>query len=448
MPGSGIFQTLQQLYSQYNHPSGVAAADQSQKSVKGALDQTDPQRMSQILPQFATQIQQILNILGVMSMGGGGGGGGGGGQQQQQPNNTSNGTSANTANAISSNLFSSNTSANDYPTPPANTQNASNWLGMKISNRVGDILIEGIANGLAIESQLNGQQRTMLVLGSVINNAAYFNQLPTDFQLLLRLAFAQFEQNLVTYGLDNYPILIPPHVVVGNVTPANLVGFVPDFCSQTHYHPNVDPYPGYVEYVSITDSSNVFYTVRTANNPAFSDAVNTFAYVAQETFVADINPYILASNLSVSALNDILTDVTNQTLNVWLNITSGTGSQNLVPMANTSTTTNTSLTSTANTTVNTANNTGNMSSPSYQSGQSGQSLVGQMLPWLQQMIQQAQSTHLPKSVLDQGAIQKLLNQHGQQCAKGKQCQQLAQQALQPNPQSGSNSQSPAQNLGG
>ena len=75
------------------------------------------------------------------------------------------------------------------------------------------------------------------------------------------------------------------------------------------------------------------------------------------------------------------------------------------------------------------NSTTNTTSTSSSSG-SGGNIVAQLLPWLNQMMQGAQSEHLPKSVLNQEAIQQLLNKHGDQCAKMKMCQQYAQQALQ------------------
>ncbi len=289
--------------------------------------------------------------------------------------------------------------------------NLANTIGTGITATVSEIIQVGLANALAIESQNRGLYKTMGVMASVLNNPQYFILLPQDYQIIIINALSTFQYDLGTYGLTNYPILQAPSIVVGNVVPSPVVTVVPDFYAQIFYAPSVDPYPGYVQYQSIVDFSINIYTVRTINNPPFSEASDLFIYSAQQAFANNLDQYIVQANLSISALSSIITSVLNQTLANWHTAMLGTGSQNQALTTNTTVTTITST-----------------SSSSFSS--SASSLVAMLLPWLNSMIQGAQNNHLPKSVLNIGAIQQLLNNHGDQCAKMKMLQQYGQQAIQ------------------
>lgn len=392
-----LFSTIIKKFSNYNDPAGVASASPGTKTIKSALDQTDPQRKSQILPQFATQIQQIINMMGILSMGGSAVSAT---PSQQVSNNISN-----TANVVSSNLYSNSTS-NAMTVAIADTSTAGITPGTAITASVLQVMQTGLSNALAIESQKRGLHRTMGVMASVLNNPQYFSFLCSAYQLIIINAFEQFNANFRKYDLVNFPVIVLPEIIVGNNIPQPLVITVPDFYSQIFYHSDVDPFPGYIHYQNIADFNNNLYTIRTNDNPPFSDAVDSFIYTAEQMFAQELDPYIIRGNLSISAVAYIITDVLKKVLDNWHIVTLGTGSQSQVLLGNNST-----------------------SSTSSSSG-SGGNIVAQLLPWLNQMMQGAQSEHLPKSVLNKEAIQQLLNKHGDQCAKMKMCQQYAQQALQ------------------
>ena len=393
-----LFSTIIKKFSNYNDPAGVASASPGTKTVKSALDQTDPQRKSQILPQFATQIQQIINMMGIISMGSS--------AVSSTPSQQVSNNIANTANVVSSNLYSNSTSSALVTAFP-DTRITNTLIGAKITGTVSEIMQIGLANALAMESQKRGLFKTMGVMASVLNNPQYFGLLSRDYQTIIINAFSQFENNFEQYGLSNYPILQAPIIVVGNNIPSPLVDIVPDFYAQVFYHPNTDPYPGYVQYHNISDFNVILYTIRDDNNPPFSDASELFVYTTEQSFVFELDPYIVQANLSIASLASVMTDVLNQLLESWHNTLLGTNSQNSVLNGNTIV---------SNTTINSSSGTNN--------------LVAQLLPWLNTMIQKADSDHLPNSVLDKGAIQQLLNKHGDQCAKMKMCQQYGQQALQ------------------
>jgi hypothetical protein len=389
-----LFTTIIKKFSNYNDPAGVASASPGTKTVKACLDQTDPQRKSQILPQFATQIQQIINIMGIIGMGGSGGSSS---PSQQQSNNISN-----TANVVSANLYSNSTS-NAFAIPVANTDISDSIIG--ITNMVSEVMQVGLSNALAIESRKRGLHKTMGVMASVLNNPQYFTLMSDDYQFIIINALSRFEDSLYKYDLPFFPILEVPEIIVGDVIPFPIVTMIPDFYRQVFHHYNVDPYPGYIQYQNIVNFTDYIYIIRTIDNPPFSDASDSFVYTAQQSFVTDLDPYIIQANLSISALTSVMTDVLNKVLANWHTVTLGSGSQNQVLTVNSTSTSSGSSSSSTN-------------------------LVAMLLPWLNSMIQTSQSKHLPKSVLNQGAIQQLLNKHGDMCAKMKMCQQLGQQAIQ------------------
>src|SRR5271157_4330957 len=132
-----LFSTIIQKFSNYNDPSGVASASPGTKSVKAALDQTDPQRKSQILPQFATQIQQIINMMGILSMGSS--------AATPSPSQNASNNISNTANVVSANLYSNSTS-NAITTAVANTINADITHGTTITASVLQVMQDGLSN--------------------------------------------------------------------------------------------------------------------------------------------------------------------------------------------------------------------------------------------------------------------------------------------------------------
>ena len=135
---NGLFSTIIKKFSNYNDPAGVASASPGTKSVKAALDQTDPQRKSQILPQFATQIQQIINMMGILSMGSS--------AVSATPAQTTSNIS-NTANVVSSNLYSNSTS-NAMTAAVSNTINAGITPGATITASVLQVMQSGLSNAL------------------------------------------------------------------------------------------------------------------------------------------------------------------------------------------------------------------------------------------------------------------------------------------------------------
>lgn len=368
---SNLLQQLRQELAQKSGiPSGVASAKET-SSVKEALDQTDPERKSQVLPQFANMMQQILQLLGSIGMGQGGG------SNSQNPN-------------------------------MAGSPNTS----------IGDTAITDIAAGLcgALEIEANTRGANSVantwnaIFGNNVTGNANFNSLMPEYQSILKIAINQYDKDLS----NNTPmasIVVPINASivansVNSVVPPNVVATIPDFYYQVYHPAEMTPFYGYTQYRSISNPQDVIYTtIDYGTTPTFGYLSNAIIYEIQTSFVDDLDPYFLAANLTFGKFVSIMDSITNHYVDVIDDSLTGTGNQ---------------FPSQSNQNQQNQNNQNN-----------NNNAVGQLLPILNQLIQQAQSQHLPESILDQQKVSKCLDNHGQNCQKAAQMKQLAQQAIQP-----------------
>jgi hypothetical protein len=369
---NALEQMRQKLAKKAGIPSGVASA-QDGKEVKKALDETDPERKSQVLPKFANMMQQIMQLLGSIGMGQGGGG------QQQQPNQQGQPNTAISSTAI-------------------------------------DDIAHGLCGAMEIEANTRGLDKVVTTFNAILGNNAVgnanFNSLIPDYQSIVSEAFNLFNKDMAANTPMNSVVLpINPDIVANSIntaTPPNVDRIPPDFHYQVNYPANQIPYYGHAQYASIVDVTQVTYVpVDYSTTPVFAYLGDSIVYQIQETFVADLDPYIIQGVLPFSVFVSMLDDVVNKYVDVIDNALNGTG--NMVPSQSNQTQQNQNQ--------NQQNQNNNM--------------VGQLLPVLNQLIQGAQSDHLPKSILDKQKVSKCLDDHGQNCGKAAQMKQLAQQAIQP-----------------
>jgi hypothetical protein len=366
-----LFKTLRQTFGEQkaDDPSGAAYA-KDKKKLKTALDETDQQRKSQVLPQWADKIEQIMQILGTIGMYGGGGGGGNQGNNQ-----------ANTA---------------------SNTTNNSVLTDMAINE-----LSNGFGQALIVEARQRGVERVQSVFRYATNNG--ITTLSQDEQTILTSGIQYLTEQEA--NLANVVVTMPYSVNIGDTVPPAVVNTVPDFYVLQYYIPELDPCLGYCQYEHI-GNSDVIYTKKEVNNVTFSTAPDDRVYRIQQDFVVAFDPWMIRGNMSLNDVDKILQDeIDKYVWDVHENLM-GTGA-------------NRTATSVTNNDI-----SGSSSGGGSGGGGSAQSLLGQLLPMLQEMIQKADSQHLPNSVLDQGHIRQLLDNHGQNNAKSKMMVNLAKQALQ------------------
>jgi hypothetical protein len=345
-------EVIKSKYPKATIPSGVAAAS-SLDSVKKALDETDSQGKSQVLPQFASQIQKILGLIGTMTMGAAAMGGG--------SSSSSSSSSASTSSVSS------------------------------MTSDVLAVMIKGFASGLAVTARARGLDLVIDSLKIVFLNTVVIDNLSSDNQSIIIGGVQQFRDKLSQYGIDAYPtISLPSAVAVGSLTPPSVVDYVPDFYFEHFYPQSLDPYPGYVVWEDYF--GDILYTKRTSDQPAFAYSSEALDYYVQTAFAAGFDQYIKDKSLTVDSIIIIIASVLSLYLNMAHKTLLGSGS------------------------INTA------------SGGSS-NLVSQLLPLLSSMIQQANGSHLPNSVLNQDKIKQLLDKHGDASAKARLMVQWAKQAL-------------------
>jgi len=406
-----LFKTLREKFSnpKCDDPAGCANSKENEK-LKGALDESDPQRKSQVLPQFATMVDQIMQILGTIGMGGGGGGGGGG------SGGSGGGSPADT----------SNTTTNSTPLPLTTMAIADMSLG--------------ICGAMELEAEKRGLQLIVDQFSNVsVVDSGNSNGLANDYQLIFTNAFANLQSDALvnTSVTPTSYILIPPPIPVMNLLPrevgSNSVYLIQPFANgYTPYDNNIygtplfdkyniyqgelfnlpspivdtisdsyycqfyantnNPHPGWAEFHYMADYKTVVYTLANTST-IFESYDQAVRYDVQTNFLIDIDPYMQAANLTSESLTIILDEV----LRKYIQFSHDTlfGNNALSQMSQ------------------------------------------NMLPVLQNMVSTAKSDHLPQSVLNQGLIQQLLQNHEQNCSKARQCTQLAKQALQPQQDQGS-----------
>jgi hypothetical protein len=373
-------QLRQNLAKKSGIPSGVASADDDKKKVKEALDQTDPERKSQVLPQFANKMEQIMQLLGSIGMGQGGGS-----SQQQQPNQAGNPNTAISSSAI-------------------------------------EDVAHGLAGALELEANTRGLKLVVTVYNAILGNNAVgqtnFDSLITEYQTIVTEAANLFNSDIAANTPMNSVIVpINANIVANSTncgTPDNVANTVPDFHYQVHLPADQIVYCGYTQYVSVANIQQTVYTpVDYQTTPVFAYLNDSIVYEIQESFVGNLDPYFAQASLPFDTFVSILDGIMDKYVDVIDNASFGNG--NMLPSQSS----------------NTSSNTSTDSSSSSSSGNQNNNMVGQLLPVLNQLIQAAQSEHLPKSILDKEKVGKCLDNHGQNCGKAAQMKQLAQQAIQP-----------------
>ena len=241
-----------------NMPRGVASGDPSLKTIKTTLDETDPQRKSQVLPNMYNEFEKIKQIISSpptfsASFGGGGGG-----------------TSA---------------APNVSSTSKAQVQDA-------------------LTGALCILTKKYGYAAVLGAFTALFIREPFKNVLP-DFQPIVYGAFVNVVKLIKEYGEKNIPILTPPSVVFGTKIPFPIVIDIPDFYVQQFYPSDVDPYPGYIQWQGI--DGGYIYTLRTQTDYPFSTSYDAVLYDAQIGLAKELEPYILAPlTFTIAILNSLL----------------------------------------------------------------------------------------------------------------------------------------------
>jgi len=298
-------------------------------------------------------------------MGSGMGGGGGGGQQQQAPSSLPSG--------------------------------------------VVSVMQDSLTGALCILVRKHGFESVIYVMLTALKNNQIYNINPI-FRNIVKNSIANLIKAALYFGPLNIPISTYEQVVFGLKVPSPLVKKedVPDYYYKVYYlNPADDPYPGYITWQS-PDYTTYVYTMREPKSYVFTNPSEEIYSISEREIAEDLEPYFVTIGdyeqrkyveiLTATILNDILI---KQSYNIELNTMD----------------------------LNMGNNAGNNMNNQQAGGSGGNNMAGMLGGMLQQLMQKLQQEQLPKSVLNQGDIQNVMQQFQKDMGFNNQLFELSKQAL-------------------
>jgi hypothetical protein len=253
------------------------------------------------------------------------------------------------------------------------------------------VINDSFTGALALLSLKYGFERVIEVFTTLLDNGG-IDEVDDRFQEIVKNSIANLIKVALYYGPLNIPVSVYDETIYGDIVPSPLVttSNVPDGYVKQYYQISADPYPGYIEWLS-PDKTEKVYTRREPGSFVYTTP-NEETYSLSELEIAtDLKPYIWIQTpqpiLTIEILNYILA---KQVVNVEDNMTNN-----------------------------------NMGNNANQNNSSGSNMGGQ----LQSLMQMLLSQQLPKSVLNQGDIQKTMNQYTKDMTFNNQLFEMGNQAM-------------------
>ena len=132
-------------------------------------------------------------------------------------------------------------------------------------------------------------------------------------------------KNYEEYGEGNIPVATVDVVKTIDAVPTPVVVNVPDlYIQQYYYSQDLDPYPGYIKWVS-QDGLDVVYTERKIGDPYFTTADQEVYTLAEQELAIALEPYVIENNLTANILNRLLLESDS---NIQKNSAEKTGGKN------------------------------------------------------------------------------------------------------------------------
>lgn len=243
----------------------TASAEQGQKDLPQILQQIDPQKRAQVLPQLYQQAMSMASIM-MMGMGGGANGGGSGGAP------------------VSS-------------------------VPSGIKNTIHDSFI----GALAILVRTYGFERVINIFTTLLTQQNK-KLLDEGYREIVINAISNLIKLALYFGPLGIPVSQYNTGVFGNVSPPepNIVtqAGIPDLWRKVYYNQDLDPYPGYQEWVSNENANFKLWVKKPAIHYHFSSASQEVFYTSEKEIAAALEPYIKVQTpqpvLTIAILNKIL----------------------------------------------------------------------------------------------------------------------------------------------
>lgn len=245
-----------------------------------------------------------------------------------------------------------------------------------------------LTGALAIIANKYGFLNVINILTKTFSNGAFY-QLEQDYDTIMIEAIVSLVSNAAQYGTTDIPYPTTPTVIYQSVdtpVPQPIYGFAPDFYVQQYYSPDSDPWPGFVQWLG--PKGDYIYTVRGATQPNYSTPQQAVYDAAQTQLANLLSPYFERGVITVQDFNMILDEVSVTTTNNGTNASLGNNSSNNI-----------------------------------------MALAMQLLGIIGSMINQAQNSHLPSSVLNVGSMTETLNKFTKNIAYLQQMKNVSKPAF-------------------
>jgi hypothetical protein len=223
----------------------------------------------------------------------------------------------------------------------------------------------------------HGFQYVMKVFDKCFENNG-FKLLDDKNQSMVKEAFAALIKEVSDNGSEkNLPVTSTPPIIiyesVNKPVPLPVYGVPPDLYVQQYYAVGSDPWPGFIQWKG--PNGDYVYTVRTLNDPPY-ESPTQHVYGATQTLLSkSLEPYVINNNLTPDILNTLLNSSIQTVQDTGMNAALGAGA-----------------------------------------AQKLMSLLPMLLGALSTPINLTLLSHLPTSVLDQGAVKKSMEKYSKNMA--------------------------------
>ena len=261
-------ETANQNYNRKNkfaNKKTYTGAKQNIKNILAGLNEVDPQRTSNIFPQFYDMMEKINSAT--YFKGGSG----------------------------------SSTSANEGQSGDEPTQELQELITDALTGALSR-LVKELGYGPVLVS---------FTLPLLTN----FDDLLESYKNMVKDALISLYISVLLYGEKDLPVCVIPEIVFGDNIPPNVVvnySDIPDFYTQVYYTKDNDPYPGYVEFEGPEDGDSSYYLLRTDEYRPFDSLEQEVYSDAEIGLSTDLRPYIVSVSLTVEILNTLLEKYCNQ----------------------------------------------------------------------------------------------------------------------------------------
>jgi hypothetical protein len=270
---------------------------------------------------------------------------------------------------------------------------------------ISSVLEDSFTGALAILVRKYGFERVIQVFVELLSENR-INLVDIRYRKIVENAMANLIKVCLYYGPEDIPVSVYETVVFGVDVPDPLVdpAAVPDFYQKQYYTLATDPYPGYYEWRSPASTDKV-WTKKEENSYHFSSSSQEIYSNSELGLAEDLDQYVKLQTpqpnleigpqpiLTIAIFNELLIKRSNLIEQDTLNNNMGNNSGG-----------------------NSGNNGGN-------------NMAGMMGGQLQQLLQMLQSEQLPKSVLNQGEINKALQQYTKDMSFNNQLFELGNMAM-------------------